>query len=203
MDALARPSPRYKPHGERTEDADSIPLMECDRSLLSTEAAPLPAADGPRGASSACPGAPMRSSLFAYGFRANSCSPAVRRCCWCQSGRRTLRSGTPLGTAWPPTLWHAHEMLFGFVGGAIAGFLLTAVPSWTGERGFAGRPLIWWPACGSAARLLIASLRCGRRRRTRVDLASCAPRSTGGAAAGARAQSQPLRCCWCCLLLAP
>ncbi|HJZ40598.1 MAG TPA: NnrS family protein, partial [Bacteroidales bacterium] len=32
----------------------------------------------------------------------------------------------PIGT---PTsyLWHAHEMLFGFVGAAIAGFLLTAV----------------------------------------------------------------------------
>ena len=39
-------------------------------------------------------------------------------------------------------LWHAHEMLFGFVGAAIAGFLLTAVPSWTGQRGFCGWPLI-------------------------------------------------------------
>jgi uncharacterized protein involved in response to NO len=48
---------------------------------------------------------------------------------------------------WPistPTsyLWHAHEMLFGFVSAAIAGFLLTAVPSWTGQRGFSGLPLI-------------------------------------------------------------
>lgn len=42
----------------------------------------------------------------------------------------------------PPSLWHAHEMLFGFVGAAIAGFLLTAVPSWTGQRGFSGLPLI-------------------------------------------------------------
>jgi uncharacterized protein involved in response to NO len=30
-----------------------------------------------------------------------------------------------------PLLWHAHEMLFGFVMGAVAGFLLTAVPNWT------------------------------------------------------------------------
>jgi uncharacterized protein involved in response to NO len=42
----------------------------------------------------------------------------------------------------PPQLWHAHEMLFGFIGAAIAGFLLTAVPSWTNARGFAGWPLI-------------------------------------------------------------
>ena len=38
--------------------------------------------------------------------------------------------------------WHSHEMLYGFVIAAVAGFLLTAVPSWTGARGFAGRPLM-------------------------------------------------------------
>ena len=31
-----------------------------------------------------------------------------------------------------PFQWHAHEMLFGFGGAAIAGFLLTSVPAWTG-----------------------------------------------------------------------
>jgi uncharacterized protein involved in response to NO len=30
------------------------------------------------------------------------------------------------------TAWHAHEMLFGYVGAVIAGFLLTAVRNWTG-----------------------------------------------------------------------
>lgn len=30
-----------------------------------------------------------------------------------------------------PVSWHGHEMLFGFVGAAIGGFLLTAVASWT------------------------------------------------------------------------
>ncbi len=47
----------------------------------------------------------------------------------------------PLATL-PARLWHGHEMLFGFVGAAIAGFMLTAVPSWTASRGFAGVPLI-------------------------------------------------------------
>jgi uncharacterized protein involved in response to NO len=46
----------------------------------------------------------------------------------------------PLG-ALPPPLWHAHELFYGFVGAALAGFLLTAVPSWTGAKGFAGWPL--------------------------------------------------------------
>ena len=34
-----------------------------------------------------------------------------------------------------------HEMLFGFLSAAIAGFILTAVPNWTGRRGWAGWPL--------------------------------------------------------------
>lgn len=42
----------------------------------------------------------------------------------------------------PAMYWHAHEMLYGFVAAAIVGFLLTAVPSWTGTRGFGGAPLI-------------------------------------------------------------
>jgi uncharacterized protein involved in response to NO len=31
---------------------------------------------------------------------------------------------------------------YGFIASAVAGFLLTAVPSWTGQKGFAGRPLM-------------------------------------------------------------
>jgi uncharacterized protein involved in response to NO len=34
--------------------------------------------------------------------------------------------------------WHIHEMLFGFVTGVIAGFLLTAIPNWTGRLPIAG-----------------------------------------------------------------
>ena len=65
--------------------------------------------------------------------------------------------GTPLGSAWPPMLWHAHEMLFGFIASAMAGFLLTAVPSWTGQKGSAGLPLIVLAGLWLAARGLIAS----------------------------------------------
>ena len=37
----------------------------------------------------------------------------------------------PLPIAVPPTLWHAHEMIYGFAVAGVAGFFLTAVPSWT------------------------------------------------------------------------
>lgn len=34
----------------------------------------------------------------------------------------------------PPTIWHGHEMIFGFAIAVIAGFLLTATSNWTGRR---------------------------------------------------------------------
>ena len=40
------------------------------------------------------------------------------------------------------TLWHAHEMLFGFVASILAGFLLTASKNWAKTRGVHGRELI-------------------------------------------------------------
>lgn len=39
---------------------------------------------------------------------------------------------TELPFAPPPHQWHAHEMIFGYGTAALAGFFLTAVPSWTG-----------------------------------------------------------------------
>lgn len=44
--------------------------------------------------------------------------------------------------AWlTPMLWHGHEMVFGFAAAAIAGFLLTASPVWSGGPVLNGRPL--------------------------------------------------------------
>ena len=41
-----------------------------------------------------------------------------------------------------PFAWHAHEMIFGFAAAAVAGFLLTAVPNWTGALPLSGPPLV-------------------------------------------------------------
>lgn len=49
-------------------------------------------------------------------------------------------------SAWQPPLgidllgWHIHEMLFGYLSAVIAGFIMTAVPNWTGRM-----PLLGWP----------------------------------------------------------
>ncbi len=50
--------------------------------------------------------------------------------------------GDLLPGVYPPIIWHGHEMLFGVVSAAAAGFLLTAVPSWTGTRPVSGVRLI-------------------------------------------------------------
>ena len=54
----------------------------------------------------------------------------------------TLAGVITLPTAFDPLAWHRHEMLFGFVGAVVAGFLLTAIPNWTGRLPIAGSPLL-------------------------------------------------------------
>ena len=55
-----------------------------------------------------------------------------------------------LPTAFDPVSWHAHEFLFGYLGAIIAGFLLTAVPNWTGRL-----PVTGW-ALGGLVTLWLA-----------------------------------------------
>lgn len=96
-------------------------------------------------------------ALFGYGFRPFFLFAglyavlAVSAWLWLYTGY-----GTPLSSL-PPQFWHAHEMIYGFVVAAITGFLLTAVPSWTGSRGFGGRPLIVLSVLWVAGRLAFAA----------------------------------------------
>lgn len=50
-----------------------------------------------------------------------------------------LTTGFALPSRFEPLEWHIHEMLFGFVLAAVAGFLLTAIPEWTGRSPVSGR----------------------------------------------------------------
>jgi uncharacterized protein involved in response to NO len=52
-----------------------------------------------------------------------------------------FRGSVVMPTAFGPVTWHYHEMLFGFIAAVIAGFLLTAVPNWTGRPALRGFPL--------------------------------------------------------------
>lgn len=62
----------------------------------------------------------------------------------------------PLLSAFDPVSWHAHEMLFGYLGAVLAGFLLTSVPNWTGRPPIAGFPLIVLVLLWCAGRFAVA-----------------------------------------------
>src|SRR4051812_2607020 len=66
-----------------------------------------------------------------------------------------------LWTAFSPVDWHVHEMLYGFVPAVVTGFLLTAIPNWTGRLPVQGWPLLallatWF--AGRAAIFMSASI---------------------------------------------
>jgi uncharacterized protein involved in response to NO len=66
-----------------------------------------------------------------------------------------------LPTAFAPMDWHIHEMIYGYGSAVIAGFLLTAIPNWTGRLPVAGSPLALLTAlwvAGRAAVLLSAKI---------------------------------------------
>ncbi|WP_327437975.1 NnrS family protein [Pseudomonas donghuensis] len=57
---------------------------------------------------------------------------------WLAALNGALGSWQPAG-GW--LAWHRHELVFGFGLAIIAGFLLTAVQTWTGQPGLSGKPL--------------------------------------------------------------
>jgi uncharacterized protein involved in response to NO len=65
-----------------------------------------------------------------------------------------LTLGWDIGGANGPLSWHAHEMLFGYTSAALAGFMLTAIPNWTGRLPVAGPPLLGLFALWCAGRLV-------------------------------------------------
>ena len=57
-----------------------------------------------------------------------------------------------------PLAWHAHEMVWGYLAAVIAGFLLTAIPNWTGRLPVAGPALALLVALWLAWRLALLLL---------------------------------------------
>lgn len=52
-----------------------------------------------------------------------------------------LAEGFELPSRFDPLTWHVHEMLFGVLMAVVAGFLLTAMPNWTGQPPMRGLQL--------------------------------------------------------------
>jgi len=88
------------------------------------------------------------STFFSYGFRPFFLSAclfaAFAMTAWLAWIGLHAAAGTvrEMTIAMAPHQWHAHEMLFGYSLAVIAGFFLTAVPSWTGSKPVSGLSLI-------------------------------------------------------------
>lgn len=62
-----------------------------------------------------------------------------------------------LPNVFAPPVWHAHEMLFGFAPAIVTGFLLTAIPNWTGRLPLQGAPLLALLAPWLGGRIAVAA----------------------------------------------
>jgi uncharacterized protein involved in response to NO len=77
----------------------------------------------------------------------------------------------PLPSGLDPLIWHAHEMVFGFAAATVAGFMLTAIPNWTGRLPLQGGPLLLLVALWSLGRLgVLFSQRIGPGAAAILDL---------------------------------
>ncbi|MBD9640389.1 NnrS family protein [Ensifer sp. ENS07] len=96
---------------------------------------PKPSGGIPRGLSTTGP------VLFSYGFRPFFLAAALWAIGAMALWIAALILGLDLAGDYGAAHWHAHEMLFGFSSAVLGGFLLTAIPNWTGRLPVSGRPL--------------------------------------------------------------
>jgi uncharacterized protein involved in response to NO len=79
--------------------------------------------------------------LFSAGFRPFFLLAGMNACVSMLPWLYVLGGGVVPTRGWPAQTLHAHEMIYGTVVPVIAGFLLTAVPNWTGAVRVQGAPL--------------------------------------------------------------
>lgn len=91
--------------------------------------------------------------FFAAGFRPFFLFAAIQAAAMLPLWLVVWMGALDLGLTMPPNVWHGHEMVFGFAGAAVGGFLLTAVPNWTNTHHVSGRPLMILFAAWLAGRL--------------------------------------------------
>lgn len=97
--------------------------------------------------------APRGVALFQYGFRPFFLLAGLQAALAVPLWVAIWRGDLAWQPAMPSSIWHGHEMLFGFAVAAMAGFLLTAVPNWTGLPALKGPRLMLLVAVWLAARI--------------------------------------------------
>jgi uncharacterized protein involved in response to NO len=83
-----------------------------------------------------------RLALFSYGFRPFFLGGTIYAAAIAVFWVPHYFGAYTIPTSFNPVDWHAHEMLYGYLAAVITGFLLTAIPNWTGRLPLRGAPLI-------------------------------------------------------------
>ena len=96
---------------------------------------------------------PMGGPLFSFGFRPFFLGASIWAILAVGLWLGALAGLWELAPGYGALAWHAHEMIFGYGAGVVAGFLLTAVPNWTGRLPVAGWRLLLLFALWCAARI--------------------------------------------------
>jgi len=81
-------------------------------------------------------------ALFSYGFRPFFLFGALYAGLAIPVWLVAFSGNLELYTPFAPRDWHVHEMLYGYVPAVVTGFLLTAIPNWTGRLPLQGTPLV-------------------------------------------------------------
>jgi uncharacterized protein involved in response to NO len=76
------------------------------------------------------------------GFRPFFLGAAVWACVAIVLWMGLLEGAWSFAKGYGAVAWHSHELLFGYVPAVMTGFLLTAVPNWTGRMPLQGGPLL-------------------------------------------------------------
>jgi len=95
-------------------------------------------------------------ALLSYGFRPFFLLAALQAGLTVLVWLLVVTGRIAMPTAFTPVDWHIHEMLFGYQAAAIAGFLLTAIPNWTGRLPVQGMPLLVLVLAWLAGRVAVA-----------------------------------------------
>lgn len=94
-------------------------------------------------------------ALFAYGFRPFFLFAGLYGALAVPLWLCVYAGRLDLAPTLPAVLWHGHEMLFGYATAVLAGFLLTATPSWSGGAPVRGAALAGLCALWLAGRLAV------------------------------------------------
>jgi uncharacterized protein involved in response to NO len=92
--------------------------------------------------------------LLAYGFRPFFLLAAIFAALAVPLWLAAYMGNVALPSPLPPSVWHGHEMLFGYGAAVLAGFLLTATPGWSGRPPVSGAALAALALIWLAGRLL-------------------------------------------------